>query len=69
MIGKPNVGRLAMLTGAWQLVALHHTGDPDFAPAHKPEYNKGIEMTATIALLAKHRLSEVIGPQELQENM
>jgi len=26
----------------WNLVALHHAGDPNFAPNHRPEYNEGI---------------------------
>lgn len=47
----------------WQLIALHHTGDPDFDPAHKPEYNEGIPMTAIMALLKKRQLSNVIGKQ------
>jgi hypothetical protein len=48
----------------WQLVALHHSGDPDYAPAHKPEYNEGIPITAITALLERRQLSGVLGAQE-----
>ncbi|HMQ34728.1 MAG TPA: effector-associated domain EAD1-containing protein, partial [Chloroflexaceae bacterium] len=26
----------------WELVALHHAGDPNFAPDHVPQYNQGV---------------------------
>jgi hypothetical protein len=32
-------------------VALHHSGDPDFDPAHKPEYNEGIPAAALLGHL------------------
>ena len=35
----------------WELVALHHSGDPNFDPAHKPTYNEGIPIAAIVALL------------------
>jgi len=38
-------------TFKWDLVALHHSGDPDFDPAHKPTYNEGIPMTAILKLM------------------
>ncbi len=34
--------------GNWELVALHHSGDPDF---REPEYNQGIPLQAILALL------------------
>ena len=38
-------------TFKWELTALHHSGDPNFDPAHKPTYNEGIPMTAIMNLL------------------
>ena len=35
----------------WNLIALHHSGDPNFDPAHKPAYNQGIPMSAILTLL------------------
>lgn len=35
----------------WQLVGIHHMGDPDFSPEHKPLYNQGIPLTAITKLL------------------
>lgn len=37
----------------WQLIALHHVGDPDFSKFHKPEYNQGIPIRHVAALLQK----------------
>ncbi|HKP52946.1 MAG TPA: effector-associated domain EAD1-containing protein [Chloroflexia bacterium] len=37
--------------GDWKLIALHHSGDPNFAPDHKPTYNEAIPFTAIIKLL------------------
>jgi Trypsin-like peptidase domain/Effector-associated domain 1 len=35
----------------WNLVALHHAGDPKFAPLYHPQYNQGIPFAAIRALL------------------
>ena len=32
----------------WELVALHHSGDPNFDPAHKPVYNEGIPIITIV---------------------
>jgi hypothetical protein len=37
----------------WQLVALHHSGDPNFDADHKPAYNEGIPVRAILSLLAE----------------
>ncbi|MGE0451625.1 MAG: effector-associated domain EAD1-containing protein [Vicinamibacterales bacterium] len=37
----------------WELVALHHSGDPNFDPDHKPQYNEGIPIDAILALLTQ----------------
>jgi Trypsin-like peptidase domain/Effector-associated domain 1 len=34
-----------------ELVALHHAGDPNFAPMHKPDYNAAIPIRAILAHL------------------
>lgn len=44
----------------WQLVALHHSGDPNFDPDHKPEYNEGIPISAIRELLERRGLTEII---------
>ena len=36
----------------WELVALHHSGDPNFDRDHKPEYNEGVPIGAILDLLA-----------------
>jgi effector-associated domain 1 (EAD1)-containing protein/trypsin-like peptidase len=46
----------------WQLVALHHSGDPNFDPDHKPEYNEGIPISTIMALLEQRGLSGIVGP-------
>jgi hypothetical protein len=45
----------------WNLVALHHCGDPNFAPGHRPEYNQGIPIRAIVELLARRGQFEPIG--------
>jgi hypothetical protein len=35
----------------WNLVALHHSGDPNFDTGHTPEYNEGIPVQAILKLL------------------
>ena len=44
----------------WKLVALHHAGDPDYSPAHHPEYNQGIPIKAINDLLEKHGNKKLI---------
>lgn len=36
----------------WELVALHHSGDPNFDRDHKPQYNEGVPIGAILDLLA-----------------
>jgi Effector-associated domain 1/Trypsin-like peptidase domain len=45
----------------WELVALHHSGDPNFNPV----YNEGIPFTAILALLEQRGLRNELGEQEL----
>lgn len=44
----------------WELVALHHSGDPNFDPDHKPEYNEGIPIDAILALLTTRGKRDLI---------
>ncbi len=37
----------------WELIAIHQSGDPDFHPSHKPEYNQGVPIAIVLALLEK----------------
>ena len=45
----------------WELVALHHSGDPNFDPDHKPEYNEGIPIAAIVALLTERGKQNQLG--------
>jgi hypothetical protein len=40
----------------WELVALHHSGDPNFDPPHKPTYNEGIPIAMIMQSLAARGL-------------
>ncbi len=44
-------------TFKWELAALHHSGDPDFDPAHKPTYNEGVPMTAIMKLFQERNVA------------
>lgn len=35
----------------WQLVGIHHAGDPDFTPGYTPKYNEGIPIRVILDLL------------------
>jgi len=45
----------------WELVALHHSGDPNFAPLHHAAFNEGIPFAAIKKLLASRNLANVLG--------
>ena len=51
-------------TFKWELVALHHSGDPDFDPAHKPTYNEGIPMTAITKLIKEREVDKKLVSQD-----
>ncbi len=44
----------------WELVALHHSGDPNFAELHHAEFNEGIPFAAITSLLAARKLANVL---------
>jgi hypothetical protein len=46
----------------WNLVALHHAGDPDYSKFHRPEYNQGIPVAAIRALLKARGKEHLLGP-------
>jgi V8-like Glu-specific endopeptidase len=45
----------------WELVALHHSGDPNFSELHHPTFNEGVPFAAIKALLASRNLANVLG--------
>lgn len=49
----------------WELIALHHSGDPNFDPAHKPLYNEGIPFAAIVNLLRERGLGNSLGEQPI----
>lgn len=54
---EPGSSGSPCFNGNWDLVALHHSGDPDFK---EPEYNQGIPLQAILALLQQRgRLGEL----------
>ena len=42
----------------WNLIALHHSGDPNFETFHKPTYNQGIPIACILALLKERGKDE-----------
>ena len=40
----------------WDLIAIHHTGDPDFSVGHQPLYNQGVPIGAIRARLEERDL-------------
>ena len=45
----------------WELVALHHSGDPNYEELHQPTYNQGIPTDAIYRLLSKNKLESHLG--------
>jgi hypothetical protein len=45
----------------WLLVALHHSGDSNYALGHQPEYNEGIPFSAIRQLLQHRGLVSILG--------
>jgi V8-like Glu-specific endopeptidase len=58
---EPGSSGSPCFTPDFELVALHHSGDPDFDPAHKPTYNEGIPMRAIATLLRKNGKAAELG--------
>jgi V8-like Glu-specific endopeptidase len=48
-------------TPDFELVALHHSGDPNFDPAHKPTYNQGIPISLIADRLSKSPHAAALG--------
>lgn len=44
----------------WELIALHHLGDPDFSIGHQPEYNQGVPFHAIYERLKRLNLLDEI---------
>jgi hypothetical protein len=51
---EPGSSGSPCFTPGWELTALHHSGDPNFDPPHKPTYNEGIPIHAIRNLIEKH---------------
>ncbi|MFD8597061.1 effector-associated domain EAD1-containing protein [Kitasatospora sp. NPDC059646] len=47
-----------------QLVALHHSGDPNFDPAHRPEYNEAVPLPAIHERLARRGAAAPVFPPD-----
>lgn len=43
----------------WNLIALHHSGDPNFAFEHNPTYNQGIPIDAIVSYLGTQGFTEL----------
>jgi hypothetical protein len=53
----------------WQLVALHHAGDPNRKKDHQPEYNQGVPLSAISKLLKEHCVEGIFSdPKSLENN-
>ena len=50
------------LNARLELVALHHSGDPNFDPAHKPAYNSAIPLAAIRGYLADAGIQATLFP-------
>ncbi len=48
----------------WELVALHHAGDPNYDWTHHPTYNQGIPLTPILKLLEERGVDGEFGEQE-----
>jgi hypothetical protein len=44
----------------WELIALHHSGDPNYDGIKPPQYNRGIPITAIAEHLDRHGLRQVL---------
>ena len=45
----------------WELVALHHAGDPKYAAGLKPEFNQGIPINTIWNWMKTHQLDSLLG--------
>ena len=45
----------------WDLIALHHSGDPNHKPTYKPKWNAGIPISAIARLLEKRGKLKLLG--------
>lgn len=56
---EPGSSGSACFSANWELVALHHSGDPDYK---QPEYNEGIPIHAIVNLLQERDKLQEIAP-------
>lgn len=45
----------------WNLVAVHHAGDPRYEQLHRAEYNEGVPIAAIVALLEQRNKRHLLG--------
>lgn len=45
----------------WELVALHHSGDPQYSELHHPTFNEGIPVSAIAAQISARNLQAALG--------
>lgn len=45
----------------WNLIALHHSGDPNYDAMHHPEYNQGIPFAAILKLMKQRGKDALLG--------
>lgn len=62
---EPGSSGSPCFTLKWELVGLHHSGDPDFDPAHKPTYNEGITMKAITKLIKDRGVQQKLVKQDV----
>ena len=62
---EPGSSGSPCLNARLELVALHHAGDPNFDPAHKPAYNSAIPVAAIRAWLAGGGIEERLPGQRV----
>jgi hypothetical protein len=53
---EPGSSGSPCFTADWELIALHHAGDPEYSDLHKPEYNQGIPIWLVYADLLEQGL-------------
>jgi hypothetical protein len=45
----------------WNLIALHHAGDPKYQQLYRADYNQGIPLAPILALLTERNVRELLG--------
>lgn len=59
---RPGSSGSPCLNAQLELVALHHAGDPNFSPLHKPTYNAAVPIAAIVECLAGSAAADMLFP-------